>query len=308
MIHSVKIINYIGQELDMKLRNPEESGFLIFNMAGIGPGKSDINVTSIVTADGGVYNSSRLPPRNIVLSLRFFSNARLDGSPKTAEDIRLESYKYFPVKRPVTLRVTTDNRVAEIVGYVESNEPVVFSKETHTQLSIICPDPYFYSQEKQVVVFAAVNPLFEFPFSNESLDEPLIIMGEVWPEATRSVWYEGDAEVGVIIHIFAKGIVSELSIFNVETDERMVINNDRMIQLTGSGIVAGDHIIISTIRGDKHISLIRRGVKHNILNVLNRDAYWFQLRKGDNIFGYIAEFGLSNIDFQIEHRVAYEGV
>lgn len=37
----------------------------------------------------------------------------------------------------------------------------------------------------------------------------------------------------------------------------MRIDTDKLEKLTGSGMVAGDEIIISTIKGDKSITLLR---------------------------------------------------
>lgn len=306
MIHSVKIINYLGDELFMELRNPEKSGFLVFNMTGIGPEKAEIRTTDIVTADGGIYNSSHLPSRNIVLSIRFFSWVG-----KTVEQIRHESYKYFPIKKPVTLFIETDNRIGEIVGYVEANEPVIFSKETHTQLSIICPFPYFYDGSADGInttIFFGIEHLFEFPFSNEDLVEPLLIFGEIKNRQEELVIYNGDSEVGVTIIIDAIGEVRNLVIHNVGTRESMSINTDRLKTMTGSVIIAGDRIIISTVSGNKFITLLRDGIYTNILNVLERGSDWFELVKGDNIFAFEAEYGTSNLMFKIENRTIYEGM
>ena len=303
MIRKVTITNYLGESFDLELFYPEKSGFYIKEITGLGPPKSNVNLTEIVTNDGALYNSSRATSRNVVLTLGFFSSIQ-----QSIEDIRHLTYKYFPTKRPLKITVETDNRTSETIGYVETNEPDIFSDMETTQISIICPDSYLYSSELMVTEFEGVVNMFEFPFSNESLTEPLLIMGEIWPRSDRIIDYPGDAEVGAVITIFAHGIVSNLILFNPDTGERMEINSERLEELTGSGIVAGDIIIISTIRGDKGIVLNREGVETNILNALNRDAFWLQFRKGENLFGYTADYGLSNISFRIVNRIAYEGI
>jgi len=311
MIKSITVKNYLDESIEFILTNPEKSGFYVKEVEGLGPPIANINLTEVSTNDGGIYNSARAISRNIVFTLGFLQqqeNEELEQERRTIEDVRHLSYKYFPIKKKVTIIVETDNRIVETYGFVEKNEPIIFSQRQTTQVSILCPDPFFYSQDQMVTLFLAVVPMFEFPFSNESLTENMLIMGEIWPRETRSIYYEGDAEVGVVMHIFARSEASNVTIFNPETNQRMTINNDRLRQLTGSGIVNGDHIIISTVRGDKHITLIRRGISYNILNALNRDAYWFQLSKGDNIFAYTAEYGLSWIDFRIENRIVYAGV
>lgn len=301
MIKSIHIKNYIDDQLEIELTNPEKSGFYIKDIEGIGSPVANINLTEVATNDGALFNSSRVTSRSITMTLGFFWKGSI-------ENIRHLSYKYFPTKRPLTLTIESSNRTGEIIGYVESNEPIIFSERQTTIISLICPDPFFYSKDLMVTTFEGVVPLFEFPFSNESLEENLLIMGDIWPEATRSIVYEGDAEVGVVIHILSTGEVSNMTIYNPGTNQRMVISHDRLVTLTGYGIIEGDHIIISTVRGNKHITLIRDGLEINILNALNRDAFWFQLHKGDNIFAYTAEGGLSNIIFRIENRIAYEGV
>jgi hypothetical protein len=78
--------------------------------------------------------------------------------------------------------------------------------------------------------------------------------------------------------------------------------------MTGSGIVFGDDIIISTVRGQKYIKLLRNGEYTNILNCLDMDAEWFQLTKGDNIFAFTADSGSTNLQFRVENQTIYEGV
>ena len=309
MIYSIIVTNYQNQSIELDLRRPEESGFVIFNITGIGPGSADILTTDLVIQDGSIYNMSRRTRRTINLTIKNIFVRRNDKIVMNEEDTRQLTYKYFPVKKPVTLTFKTNNRTATILGYVESNEPVIFTNQVHTQISILCPDPNFYSHEIMITTFEGVVSMFEFPFSNESLTENLLILGEIWPAATRSVFYQGDVEVGVELMIFSRGNVAGFVIFNYDNPtERMSINDERLISLTGSGIKRDDKIVISTIRGQKSITLFRENKQYNILNALNRDAFWFQLRKGDNIFAYAADTGIAHVIFRIENRIAYEGL
>lgn len=304
MIKSITVTNYLGDTLKMELSRPQLSGFIITAITGLGPGKSNINTTEISTNDGSLYNSSRVPNRNIVISLRYLGNDSI-------EDVRQMSYKYFPIKKKLRLLIETDNRLAEIDGYVESNEPEIFSKEEGADISIICPYPFFYSADgdgMQTTVFSGVEPLFEFPFSNESLSDPLLEMGEIHNRTDNVVIYNGDVETGIIITIHAMGEASGITIYNTLTREIMEIDTDKIAALTGSGIIAGDDIIISTVKGNKYAKLIRAGDEINILNCMDKNTDWFQLSKGDNVFVYTAETGTTNLQFKIENRLVYEGV
>lgn len=307
MIKTISVTNYIGDKISIDLYNPWVTGFIVKSITGLGASDADINITDIITRDGGVFNSSRVHQRNIVLELMFTRTF----SGETIEDIRQKTYKYFPVKRYVELLIETDNRKLSISGYVESNEPDIFSSKESTKISIVCPDPYFYSAENggdNVTTFYSIEPLFEFPFSNESLTESLLIFSEIHTNAEGVVKYSGDSEVGVIIYIHALGPAGNISIYNIDTREQMLIDTTKIASIVGSGIVAGDDIYINTSKGEKSITFVREGVRYNILNCLDKNVDWFTLAKGDNLFGFTADSGLSNLQFQVINKVIYEGV
>lgn len=304
MIKSITVTNYLGDSIKLELARPEESGFIVTSVTGLGAGKANINMTEVATNNGGLFNSSRLPSRNIVISLKFMFK-------ETIEDMRQLSYKYFPIKKKLTLLVETDNRLAEIDGYVETNEPDIFSKEEGSDISIVCPNPFFYSAGKDGInttIFYGVEPLFEFPFSNESLYECLLEMGRIQNQTEKTIVYSGDAEIGVTIAIHAIGEARNITIYNTGTREIMRIDTDKLKAFTGSGIIPGDEIVICTVKGQKSITLLRNGKTTNILNCLDKNADWFQLAKGDNIFAYTVEEGRANLQFRIENRIVYEGV
>lgn len=307
MIYSIVVTNYLGDRIKLELGKPEVSGFLIKSITGLGPAKANVNTTEVSTNDGSLFNSARLSQRNIVLDLVFINTVYGES----IEDLRQKSYKYFPLKKSVELTIETDNRYVKTTGYVESNEPNIFSSQEGTQISIICPDPYFYSAGEDgnnVTNFYSIDPMFEFPFSNESLDEPLLVFGEIQIKTEGVITYHGDSEIGVMIYIHAIGPATNINIYNTETREVMRINTEKISSLTGKGIVASDDIVINTAKGEKSITLIREGVSYNILNCLDKNTDWFTLAKGDNIFAFTADSGVTNLQFRVENKVIYEGV
>lgn len=307
MIYSIVVTNYLGDRIKLELGKPDVSGFLIKSITGLGPAKANVNTTEVSTNDGSLFNSARLSQRNIVLDVVFINTVYGES----IEDLRQKSYKYFPLKKSVELTIETDNRYVKTTGYVESNEPNIFSSQEGTQISIICPDPYFYSAGEDgnnVTNFYSIDPMFEFPFSNESLDEPLLVFGEIQIKTEGVITYHGDSEIGVMIYIHAIGPATNINIYNTETREVMRINTEKISSLTGKGIVASDDIVINTAKGEKSITLIREGVSYNILNCLDKNTDWFTLAKGDNIFAFTADSGVTNLQFRVENKVIYEGV
>ena len=306
MIRSVTVTNYLGESMKLDLTRPDLSGFIVEKITGLGPGKADINVTEMSTTDGGRFNSARLPKRNIVINLRFYNWMKN----KSIEDLRKLSYRYFPIKRELTLTIQTDNRTLEIKGNVESNEPDIFSKDEGTVISIICAEPSLYSAGSKGITstaFSGIVPRFTFPFSNP-VEEKTLIMGDIQNRTENVLIYKGDHDIGVTIRIHAIGEARNVTIHNLKTREQMKIDTDKLIAMTGSPIIAGDDINIVTLVGQKSITLIRDGVEINILNCLDRNSDWLRLVKGDNIIAYTVDTGSVNLQFVIENRTIYEGV
>lgn len=315
MIKSVTVVNNLGKGVKVVLSEAEpEHGFLITKIDGLGPAKGNINMTELATNNGSLFNSSRITSRNIVLSLYFVKA-------NSIEDVRQRSYEYFPIAQPVELLIETDNRLVKTTGYVETNEPDIFSNNESAQISILCPDPFLYSADEndnEVIEFESVTANFEFPFENNSLEDYLIEFGEITTVSEKTIYYSGDAEIGVTIKMVFSGVASGLSVYNATTRERMTIDTDKIKwreydpvsgqYIDRTGVIAGDTIIIETSRGAKSIRLLRSGVYTNILNSLDRDSAWIHLVKGDNVFTYSVDEGSTNMSLTVEHKTVYEGI
>ena len=66
--------------------------------------------------------------------------------------------------------------------------------------------------------------------------------------------------------------------------------------------------MISTIRGDRYITLYRGGEYYNIINCLQRGTSWITLVKGDNVMAYRSDTGLDYLEFRIASKTLYEGI
>lgn len=331
MIKRVIITNYLGESVTINLSDEEpEHGFLITEIKGLGPPGGDINTTDLAISDGSIFNFAKLKQRNIVIYIT------LTMAP-TIEDSRQRSYKYFPMKKPLELLIETDNRRLKCVGYVEKNDPDIFSKDENIQVSIICPDPYLYSIYENETVFSGLESLFEFPFSNEieikhepiedtNGDPILDTSGEkildrmpddenrhlefsnIVKDQQKNVFYEGDSDTGVVICLHFLGHVEDITIYNTGTREKMHIDTEVIESIIGSVISLGDSLRISTVRKNKTVTFIRGDEETNVLNSLDRGSVWLQLTKGDNWFAYVAKVGSGNIQFNITNQTLYEGI
>lgn len=306
MIKSFTVTNFKGDSVKMELGKPGNTGFLLIYASGLDPAKANIGTSEIATIDGSIYNFSRLDQRNVVLNILF-----VEQKNKTIEDIRLDTYRYFPIKQKIELVIETTNRIVKTIGYVESNEVNIFSKQEGAQISIICPNPYFYSTKDpdKSIVFSGIDPLFEFPFENDSLYDSKLIFGELTMTPVQELFYTGDTATGINIFIHAYDLVEDLEIINITTSESLRINTDFVEMMTGNKIIAGDDIYINTKLGEKSIRLIRGNQQFNILNCLERGTKWINLVNGNNLLGISTEENeLSKISVEITYDIVYEGV
>lgn len=316
MINRVIVTNHQNETLTMDLWNPYASGFAVTNIEGINPVKATINSSELATADGAIYNSSRLESRNIVITVKILD------SPQSIEEGRRLLYRYFSQKHNITLAFESDLRTCYISGYVESNDAEYFSSMTAAQISIICPNPYFRWLENDHTYFSGEQPIFEFPFENPMDDDTVIpkniIVSEMIIDTIRDIEYTGEIDAGLVATIHFIGFVDgTITIYNYYKNyDKMVLDLVKIAQVVGGDIRAGDDIIVNTIQGEKNVVFYRDGIYTNILNCINRDATWLQLTKGSNTFGYTVHDRngdvnlqyLYNTQFIIENPVYFAGV
>lgn len=346
MINSVTVTNHLGESMKMELRFPEKSGFLIQEITGLSPTKANINFTELASSDGALYNSSRLTTRNIVLSLLFLWSPTVEAVRQLSykyfpikkqikltieTDTRIcETYGYvesneadifssqegtqISILCPDPYLYASGNPTLTIFSGIENIFEFPFSNE-----SIAIDDEPIAPEELLVngiwndtliwndLFIWEENPVPFVPGQGTPCED-LMVMSELLVDSIQTVFYEGDADVGILITMYANGTVTNPMIYNTTTNEVMRISTDRLFSLTGLAFERGDVIKISTVKGRKTIKLIKDGVTINILNILDKNTDWFRISKGDNVFGFMADEGAENVQFMIENQTIYEGV
>lgn len=234
MINWVQVTNDLGESLEMGIWTPDKSGLLISNIEGLSPSSASINTTSSALMDGSEYNSAKFQERNIVISIIYNPAVFTQDC---IENIRHLSYRYFPIKQKIRLTFNTDHRNLWIDGYVEDDNINIFSQMEEGSYSIICPDPYFRDGKEHRVFLSSTISLFEFPFSNESLDKPLLEFSQVNVNNQTRVLYEGDVDTGCVIRIEFRDYVHDLRLYNSAKDQEMRINTAVISDITAPKIV-----------------------------------------------------------------------
>lgn len=269
----------------MVLKEPtnvtESDGLVIDKIDGLGPVKADINTTEMAI-DGDLFNTARIGKRNIVLDLIFYSE-----SGTGIEDVRQATYRLFPMKRLVYIEIETDNRTLRSQGYVEENEPEIFSNMSKTQISLICPDPKMYELTDQST---------ELNINDETELE-----------------YEGEVEVGGYLTLTIGSAVTAPVHDGVPAFTISFANPDGEAQsidifTPNDGFEAGDVITICTISGQKSVIWTDTAdADHNALNLINQNPDWFVVKPGINSVR-VTDSNSALTSATFDNNICYEGV
>lgn len=282
-MYTLTVKNNRGEMLTLS-NNP---AYCVYKITGLTPPQATINASVNTTSDGSRVNNVRLENRNIVIY------TTIEGD---CEKNRLNLYKYFPVKREITLYFSHGSREVHIEGVVELIECDIFASKQIAQISIICPKPYFKAAETLVNSFGDVASRFEFPFS---IPKAGIEFSTSTANQRKSIINTGDVDTGVIIELFAIGTVANPVVYNVFTNGKIMLN---------CTMAASDKIVINTNVGEKSITLIRNGVSTNAMGYMSPDSEWFVITNGDNVFTYDADSGTANLQITFRTSLLYSGV
>lgn len=230
----------------------------IRNIDGLGAVAAAINTSPLGSIDGESFIGSSVGKRNIVLTVGFTP----DWVDYTPGELRKELNRYFTPKSLINLEFETLEFAPMVIpGYVESNEPNMFSEDPEHIISVICPDPYFRSLDPVVLTgnISTVAPEWDPRYPN--------IYGNI------PIDYEGDVPTGFVLQV--RGSASA----GVQPNWVRVSVNDPLenfVEISGedTDLVFGSNqgLELSTIPRDKHVHGIEwTGAEWIFLsNMLNR--------------------------------------
>ena len=323
MIQSFTVTNHTGKSMVCDLANPWKEGLAVASIDGLGPGQATVNVADISSMDGGLFNSARKGTRNIVINLIF-----VDHDTLTIEDLRRKCYTYFPLKKKVKLKITTSDGKAfkdfYIDGYVESNEPTIFSSQEGAVISLLCPQPFFYkSLENEQRFNSSANPEFSFEFSKIPSDNSELRMGDIVSYIVTDVYYEGDADAGVVLEIVFKSDVTHdpenpktIRIDNSLTNTANEFSLEKIKTIVSAqldeytGIVTGDKVVLSTIKGEKNLTYTHNGIEYNVIGAMapmSSSGEWLYLTAGSNYLAINKDASVEIIA-SVKNKTYYYGV
>ena len=291
MFFALILENQSGEQLNL---STTANQYITSKIDGLNPPAGTISTSTYAGMDGSYLNNAFIEKRNVVISFQM----RGIGLEKRRHAL----YRVVKPSRYIKVFYKTAGIDVYTEGYVETCEISNFDTLTSGQISIICPNPYWYSTSAVYAYYSQVTGAFHFPFPKSDAPFPLGVYS-----TTDNIIIQNDGdETGFTIQIEASSseIVPEIAaytptIYNADTGEYLQIKGD---------ILKGDVITITTKTGNKTVTLTRNGVDSNIINRLVSGSTWLSLREGKNTFHMQAVRGVKNLKVTLMHRNAYLGV
>ena len=269
-------------------------GIVIESIEGIYAFTGEVTTSPYSQTNGDRYKFTRAPRRNIVVQGKIFDNF-YDNRQLMYRVFRLGSLGQFCYSEP-----NKDSRYADY--YVESVDIDQDAYRGQFQISLICPDPFFYAGDSESVDLSGWLPDFEFIHEFDENGEEL---GHRVASMIQEIDnYNGVDGIGLKIIMTSTANVVNPYVYLYETGEQISVGTTaNPYTLTSS-----KRVEIDTTTGKKSIIQIANGVETRIDEYLDPDSVFFQLHAGINTIGYNASSNVERLNVHIEYKMRYLGV
>ncbi|MDE7278946.1 MAG: phage tail family protein [Oscillospiraceae bacterium] len=265
-------------------------GIRIVSADGIGF-SSEISSMQLYDRDGSMYQNSILPQRGISLVVRYI------GAKWKHERSKLRLNSLLDSKKELRLRYVTDNIDLYIQCRTEQVNTPPNTYPMVTQISLICPDPYWRKSGDNSVVIAGLIPLFEFIIG---IPANGMEFGEIRSGRITDLYNGGTIESGALFTITANQPCTNPKLLNLRTEQ--------FIQIS-IAMDAGDVLEICTEQGKRSVWFTHNGVRRNYFSRRTKGSEFFQLVCGNNPIKYSVDSGDDRaVDIVCKFDTKYGGI
>lgn len=281
---------------DLKLENENANivnlndgvRYLIIGASGLTPPSASIYTSSSPNRKGVRYNGSTLNERHIVLTIKILGDVEAN---------RNALYDWIETELYCKVHYSNGLKKVYCEGHVEDCTSDFFTSNEVMSVAIVCENPYWKELSTIFVEITSLVRAFTIPFAIKDEGIPF----SYYSETNETKIVNTGAETGIKILIRCSGEVKNLVIYDArDTTRRFTINTT---------LAEGSLVEIDTESSPKRAVITALdGTKTNLMQFLGGNSKWFTLKKGLNIFGYIAEEGANNVEMTIEYSNKHLGV
>lgn len=252
-------------------------GLALEEVDGLDPVKATLVSSSFAGEDGEQYHSARRDSRNIKLKI----GLEPDYVAVSVRDLRKRLYSFFMPKTQVSLRmVMSDGLSVDIAGYVESFDAPLFVQQPEATISLMCYDPDFVD-----------------PVQVQLLNQLSVATNQ---QLKISYPSEGTVETGAVFTLRPDRAVNAFTFYHTPPDGTL-----RTLDFS-IPLLADDVLQISTVTGQKGITLTRGNTISSALYGMSPQSNWLELQPGDNLLRLYA-LGAA-FPFDITYYTRYGGL
>lgn len=298
--------------------------YVVIEFEGFNPPAASLFTSKSPNRKGSLKNGSTLDERALIFQIKILGDIEANRNALyewTDTETELKIYYKNGVKSVYCEGTVTDCDV-----------PVCTDNEIMT-VAITCPDPYLKDLQAIATEISNLSKQFTFPFAigfTETRSFPVkrlitsaknietgkttdtyeasatgaILVNAGIPFSTirednKTNIFNAGAETGAIIRVKAHGEVSNIRLYDANDVSRIF-----EINLT----LQRDEVVeIDTERSPRTVKLIRTdGRTENILRHIGHNPTWFQIKKGNNMFGFTAS-DPTNVEISFSFTNKYLG-
>ncbi len=270
------------KELEMN----SKTDIKVIDIQGIEASSYTIN-TAQSEQDGATITSVKIEAREITITGDIEKNE--------SELVNREKLiRFFNPKQEGEIIITRNNISRKIQYRVSSLDFVTNKMYECIDFTLVLEsteEPYFSDAKNSGNYLTAISPQFTFPL----VINPTKIMGYRTFKPVMPLVNDGDKETGIEIIVTAKrGKMDNI---------KLILNNNEYIKVNVT-LNQWDELRINTNPRKKSVTL--NGT--NIINKIDRNSTFFNLKIGKNILKYECENGNTNIDIDVQFYRKYLGV
>jgi hypothetical protein len=254
----------------------------------LNPPPASLFLTKSPNRKGSKKNGSTLDGRNLIIQIKILGDI---------EQNRNALYSWTDTESDLKIYYQNGEKNVYCEGTVTDCDFSLFTDNQVVSLAITCPNPYLKELTEIQTEISALLKQFTIPFAMDAGGVPFSTIRD--NNATNI--FNSGAETGVKITIKCNGAVENLSIF--------VANDTTQIFRIKTTLLKDWTVVIDTESSPKTVKAYKPdGSVENLMKYLAASPTWFTLKKGNNLFGYLADSGISDAEITFAFENKYLGV
>lgn len=281
--------NLVFKSNKKELTMNSKSDIHLIDIKGIEASSYTIN-TANSEQDGAIPTSLKVEPREITIT------GDIEKNDKESEN-RDYLIRFFNPRAEGEMFITRNNISRKISYKVSSFDFVTNKMYEYIDFTLVLEcieEPYFSDAKNRGNYLTLISPQFAFPLAISAVKgRP---MGYKMFKPVMPLVNDGDKQTGIELIATAKrGKVDNV---------KFILNNKEYIKINNVTLNQWDVLRINTSPRKKTVTL--NGV--NIINKIDRNSTFFNLRIGKNILKYECDNGGTNVDINVLFYRKYLGI